>query len=221
MENFENHPIDYVAAWSACGQSGEPTTNFVDTVDAAVSRYALDRMPRAYTPGRERNKHYKRLSKRAADLVEFIENLPDDLNFELEDMFTGNEPDDYHENSLGAEHEGLSYLEYNIDQLETIVSEFKSNIAAARRIHRRTAGRPMQNEGLQAAIRELADLWDDLTKTPARSGLTFNNYAASASYQWPFLTFLTAIFWSLNNRELPSHDGLAEAARAALGLRNK
>jgi len=215
----QGNEVDIAGAWLACKQSGAPPSQFAAAVNDAMRHYSRDLEQRPRTPSGARKQIFNRLRNQSKKMLKELEDLPQDVFWELGDMYYGNEPEDFDETVMGTDYEGLSPFEYDFDLLQQVVGRLKGNLGDVEKIHKRTTGRPKQNAGLERAIQILGKVFEDYSGQSARYGLSPNAYAEKTVYRGDFMPFLKAVIWSYSGREFPQETALGEAARHVFGLR--
>ena len=210
--------IDLDQAWLQCGGHGERTPSFEPRLREVVGNYFPNRTPSRNLPAKQRDQIYQRLGKAASTIMDELNGLPDQIWYELQDSFTMNEPADV-DDLLQDDNEGLTYGEYQTDLIRETLSTLVLTIQDARANHKRSTGRPKQNENLESVIRDLGDLFQSISGDAPMAAYRYNDLDPDLPYQGPFPEFLCATLWAFNGRKYPTNNALGEAARVAFGLR--
>lgn len=220
MEN-QNSNLDIEAAWKACGKVGAPSQQFSENLFAAFKGYSRHMRPMQRTNNQTRKQQFAKIQTSSKKLLSDLINLPDDLAYEITEAYMMNEPANYVENSLGQDHEGLDYWEYQFDGLKATLETLSMFLDECLDQNLKHGGRPKQNENLEETIIKLSTIFAATTGNDAAKGISVSTYSDGHAYGGSFINFLQAAFWSFNAREYPSSAAIGETARRALGLRNK
>jgi hypothetical protein len=170
-------------------------------------------------PAKDRTLHYKTLERAVKNLRDQLKTMHPHIAWELETAGINHEPEDFFDQSIGAQHEGISYSEYLVGVLLNELANFSDIVRDARADNKTPRGKPKQNSNLETTIRGLGTVYQKHTEREPMAGYRFNDIDESRPYQGPFLDFIQSTIWAFNDAENPSNHAIGEAARRAFGLR--
>lgn len=221
MKMIDKTPFNANSAWQACGRIGPASKFFEDRMNEILKSYFADQRKMPRTNNTKRKATFAKIQSLSEKLRTELDNLPDDLEHEITDAYMLNEPEEYSEESMGKDHEGLGYWEFEFWRLDTILARLDEILDESVINTRKPAGRPKQNENLEEAIQKLAVLYTEISGNDPTKGIVVSTYGNSEPYRGPFLDFLQTTIWTYNDREFPSSAALGETARRVFGHRNK
>ncbi len=170
-------------------------------------------------PAKERKTIYSKLDKTVSSLLDQLSNLPPSIQWEIEEVGMANEPEDYFENAIGADHEGLDYGEYLIDVLKGKLPEIAFLIQEGLEHHKRPRARPKQNESLEDTIQRLAKVFQHYTGRNPVKTYRYDELDEEQPYKSDFFSFMYAFFWVDQNHKFPTSHTLGNATLRVFGLK--
>ncbi len=120
----DEHAFNVEHMWCQMGLSLPVAQGFATDIDWITQRYRPNDRKMTKLPAKECKTIYRKLDKAVTSLRDQISDLPTSIRWELEEAGMVNEPADYFENAIGADHEGLDYGEYLIDVLKETLPNF-------------------------------------------------------------------------------------------------
>jgi len=169
--------LDFENIWSQMQLPLPVAEGFATDIGYIARHYRPKDRRITQLPAKERKAIYSKLDKTVSSLLDQLSNLPPSIQWEIEEVGMANEPEDYFENAIDSDHEGLDYGEYLIDVLKTKLPEIAFLVGDALEHHKRPRARPKQNESLERTIQQLAQ------SLPAPGSETPAVFAAAAWMQ--------------------------------------
>lgn len=206
--------VDLSEAWRLTKNDKDQPENFGPFVRAALADYFVGpRIPHLKLSLRDRRRGYDRLDKAAEGFLSEIDNAHWQIWYELHDPYFQNEPEDF-DGFLDTENEGLTFGEFQIEELNQSVTRFREMLAEARESNDHVLkGRPKQNEGLDDLITRLGRLFQMATGDAPLKTYRYDVMQERREYQGPFFEFVFEIVWKFNGKTTPSNNSIGEVAR--------
>ncbi|WP_424832266.1 hypothetical protein [Ruegeria sp.] len=177
--------------------------------------------PRRIAPlsAKERKAIYGKLDKTISSLLEQLSNLPPSIQWEFDEVGMGNEPENYFEDSLGSDHEGLGYSEHLVDDVQEKLPKIQFLIGEALEQHKRPRARPKQNESLEETIQQLAKVFLHYTGRNPMETYRYDELDEDQPYKSDFFSFLYAFFWADQSHKFPSSHTIGNTTFRVFGLK--
>ncbi|AXT27821.1 hypothetical protein D1823_15375 [Ruegeria sp. AD91A] len=215
--NDKKSELDFENMWSQMQLPLPVAEGFAADIEWIAQHYRPNDRRMSQLPAKERRAIYSKLDKTVEALLEQLSNLPPSIRWEIEEVGMANEPEDYFENALGADHEGLDYGEYLIDALKTKLPEIAFLIGDALEHHKRPRERPKQNESLEQTIQQLARVFRHYTGRDPMERRRYDDSDADQPYKNDFFSFLYAFFWVDPNHKFPTSQAIGNATLRLFG----
>jgi len=211
--------LDFEHMWSQMQLPLPVAEGFASDIEWIAQHYRPNDRRLTQLPAKERKAIYSKLDKTIGSLLDQLSNLPPSIQWEIEEVGMANEPENYFEDALGADHEGLDYGEYLIDVLNTKLPEIAFLIGDALEHHKRPRARPKQNESLEDTIQQLAKVFQHYTGRNPMETHRYDELDEEQPYKSDFFSFMYAFFWVDQNHKFPTSHTLGNATLRVFGLK--
>lgn len=211
--------LDFENMWSQMQLPLPVAKGFAADIEWIAQHYRPKDRRVAPLPAKERKAIYSKLDKTVSSLLVQLSNLPPSIQWEIEEVGMANEPEDYFENAIGADHEGLDYGEYLIHVLKEKLPEIAFLIGEGLEHHKRPRARPKQNESLEETIQQLAKVFRHYTGRDPMETRRYDEMDEEQPYKSDFFYFLYAFFWVDQNHKFPTAHTIGNATLRVFGLK--